>query len=255
MPAEKVSLPREDFTRLFHLFGPSLGLWRGAEIAVLRQEKFPTPVLDLGCGNGLVTSFILPRVDIGLDPDRTALSHAQSLGIYRQVIPSGMEDSQLAPDSLGSIVSNSVLEHIPGIDAVLIAAAQALRPGGKLIFTVPTEDFSCSLLLRGHGYAAQRNRQLQHRNLWPADEWQQRLARAGLKVIKVRPYLRSGWVRTWDALELLQMVSLGKIRLLGRAWRRMPPTLIARLAQRAALIDLSALPPGGGRLVVAEKPG
>jgi SAM-dependent methyltransferase len=253
MHDKKIHLPRQDFSDLFRLFGPSLGLWRGAEIAVLRQQMFPPPVLDLGCGDGLVTSFILPNVEIGLDPDQSALNQAKKLGIYRQVIAAGMENCGLEEGSAGTIVSNSVLEHIPAIDAVLDSVARVLCPGGKLVFTVPTEAFSNSLLFRVPRYAARRNQRLQHLNLWPVAEWQRRLARAGLHIQQVRPYLLSGWVRTWDALELLQLIALGNIRLFGRLWRRLPSAMIDRLAQRAEKIDLSALPPGGGRLVVAEK--
>lgn len=174
-------------------------------------------MLDLGCGDGLVSSFILPKIEIGLDPDQTALDCARRLGIYQEVIAAGMENCQLADHSVGTMLSNSVQEHIPAIDAVLKAAARVLIPRGKLVFTVPTEAFSHNLFIRGQGYAARRNRQLQDLNLWPTLEWQRRLARAGLQIKKVRSYLRPGWVRAWDALELLQMVFLGNIRLFGWA--------------------------------------
>jgi hypothetical protein len=70
----------------------------------------------------------------------------------------------------------------------------------------------------------------------------------------VRPYLHPGWVSTWDALELLQMITLSRQRLFGCIWRGLPPAVIDCMARRAQSIDLSAAAPGGGQLIVAEKP-
>src|SRR5579884_1217065 len=36
---------------LLELQGPSLGLWRAAEIAALREQSFERPILDVGCGD------------------------------------------------------------------------------------------------------------------------------------------------------------------------------------------------------------
>lgn len=250
-------LPEEDFRFLFQMLGPSLGLWRGAEIAALREVTCPPPVLDLGAGDGLVTARVLPRVAIGLDPDRVALRRAGDLGIYERFIGMPVEEANLPPASLGTVISNSVLEHVGRIDAALAAAARALRPGGLLAFTVPTEAFSRWLALPGADYARRRNRHFQHINLWTAEEWSARLEGAGLRVECVRPYLRRGLVRAWDVLELLQMAQVrtprGRARLFGKAWRRLPARWIHALARRAARLDLSAPVPGGGRLIVARK--
>ncbi len=254
MQTKPLYLPESDFRFLFDKFGPSLGLWRAAEIAALREQAFDPPVLDLGAGDGLVTSRVLEQVAIGLDPDEPTLRKAAALGIYLGILPQTIQAADLPPGSLGTILSNSVLEHIPQIDTALAAAARALRPGGRLIFTCPSAAFSHWLVLPTQGYAARRNRHFQHLNLWPVEEWQRRLEQAGLSVECVRPYLRRGWVWTWDALELLQLVYIGQTRLFGRVWRSLPPTWVAALARRAARLDLSAPAPGGGQLIVARKP-
>jgi SAM-dependent methyltransferase len=254
LPAsEPLRLSARDFHALLQQQGPSLGLWRAAEVALLRQQLVQRPVLDLGCGDGLVTSFVLRHAEIGLDPDWEALNQAGARGIYQRLIAAPVAQSGLPDGSIGTVLSNSVLEHVERLDEALHAVGRLLRPGGQLIFTVPSEAFSRWLALPSARYAAWRNRRLQHLNLWTMERWARQLAHAHLEVEQVRPYLRRRLVMIWDMLELLQQIRIGRKRLFGMAWRRLPPKLIRRMARFAARLDLSAPAPGGGRLIVARK--
>ncbi len=253
LPPRPLYLDAATFRSLFTQFGPSLGLWRAAEIAVLRECEYARPILDLGCGEGIVTSHVLSQVEMGLDPGATDLAKAAQRGIYQQVIPMPAEDARLMPASVGTVLSNSVLEHLPRIDAVLEMVARVLRPGGRLIFTVPTEAFSAWLALPVAGYAERRNRALGHLNLWPVERWVQALKRVGLEVREVRPYLRRRLVSLWDLLELGQQVWISRRRLFGLLWRCVPAPALERLAHWAAHLDLASAPPGGGRLIIAQK--
>lgn len=251
--SQRLRLDARDFRTLFEQQGPSLGLWRAAEIAALRARAYERPVLDLGCGDGLVTSRVLPFIDIGLDPDAAALARAHRRLVYGRFVNAPMEQARLPARSVGTVISNSVLEHLPRLDEVLSATARVLRRGGRLVFTVPTEAFSQWLTLPLGRYVRWRNRRLCHLNLWPVPRWAWHLERAGFTVEAVQPYLRRPLVTAWDLLELLQQVWIGQHRLFGLWWRRLPPALMARLAAKAARLDLAAPPPGGGRLIVARK--
>lgn len=242
-----------EFQKLFTQLGPSLGFWRAAEIAALRTQSYQTPILDLGCGDGLITSFVLPRVDIGVDSWATAIEGARRRGLYERLEHRPIEHAPIPPGSVGTILSNSVLEHIADLRTILSVTARLLRPGGRLIFTVPTEAFSRWLMLPLAAYRNWRNDHYEHRNLWPLSRWQHELHLAGFDVVSVKPYLRREMVTAWDSLELLQRVWIGKHRLFSACWRRLPPNLLGRLAQRAARMDLAAPAPGGGRLIVAER--
>lgn len=251
--AGTLHLDAATFRVLLERQGPSLGLWRAAEVAALREQYFADPVLDLGCGDGLVMSLVLPRVAVGLDPNRGALAQAGQRALYARLVDQPAETAPLPAGSVATVVSNSVLEHLPRLDAALAAAARLLRPGGRLLFTAPTEAFGAWLALPLPAYAGWRNRQLGHLNLWSLARWEQRLAAAGLEVVAVRPYLRRPLVALWDTLELLQMVWVGRRRLVSLGWRRISPALMERLARCAARLDLAAAAPGGGRLIVAHK--
>jgi SAM-dependent methyltransferase len=241
------------FQALLERQGPSLGLWRAAEVAALREFQFEHPVLDLGCGDGLITSLVLSQVEIGLDPDKKVLERAARRGIYDRFEPVCAETMQLPAGSIATVVSNSVFEHLPMLDDVLECIAQVLRPGGRLVFTVPTEAFSKCLALPLSRYITWRNRRLVHLNLWPVARWTEHLERVGLHVEEVRPYLRPHLVRAWDTLEMLQHIWIGRRRLIGMMWRRIPRATFEHLAQWAARLDLSSPHPGGGRLIIARK--
>lgn len=249
----KLQLNAPDFRLLFRRLGPSLGLWRAAEIAVFREQHYEHPVLDLGCGDGLVTSFVLDSVDIGLDPDARALQQAATRGIYGELIAERAELASIPDHSIATVISNSVIEHIPNIGSVLLAVHRMLRPGGRFIFTVPTAAFSRWLAVPMDSYARWRNSRLVHLNLWPAGVWDRQLHDAGLTLECVRPYLRRSQVFSWDFLELLQQIWIGRFRLFSLMWKRLPDSAIDRLAERASRMDLSAPLPGGGCLFVARK--
>jgi SAM-dependent methyltransferase len=238
---------------LFRLQGPSLGLWRAAEIAALRRFSYSSPILDLGCGDGLVTSFVLSQVEVGVDPEPEPLRRAAATGIYGHLEQAYIEQAHVPEGEFGTVLSNSVLEHIPDLGPVLRRVNALLRPGGRFVFTVPTERFSDYLSFPFSRYKRWRNRRLQHLNLWPEERWIRQLEGAGFEVEVMLPYLRRPLVLLWDWLELVQQPRLGRARLFGLFWRRLPPRVIAGLAARAAQLDFSSPSPGGGRLVIARR--
>src|SRR5947199_7803650 len=91
------------------------------------------------------------------------------------------EEARLEDESIGTVVRNSVLEHLPRIQAVLETIARVLRPGGRLIFTVPRDVFSRWLALPLTCYATWRNSQPCHINLWSTEGWISQLRQVGLE--------------------------------------------------------------------------
>ncbi len=219
----------------------------------LTQRSLHLDTYTFRCGDGLVTSQVLACVEIGLDPDKHVLERAARQGIYQHFESVTAEEMQLPDASIETVVSNSVLEHLPRLDENLQVIARILRPGGKLVFTSPTEAFSSWLLLPSKRYAAWRNRQLCHLNLWSLEYWRHHLEQVGLEIEEVRPYLQHKHVFLWDLFELLQQIWIGHKRLVGLLWRLIPPAIMDRLAQWASWQNLSSPYPGGGRLIIAHK--
>lgn len=88
-------------------------------------------------------------------------TRVHSLGVYVRLEPSLAEKINVPRASIQTMVSNSVLEHLPRLDTMLRKVVQILRPGGRLVFSVyrSTDLFSGWLLLLVRSYAVWRNRQ------------------------------------------------------------------------------------------------
>jgi SAM-dependent methyltransferase len=120
----------------------ALAIERLIEGHLLREKSFVRPVLDIGCGDGLFASMLFDdKIDEGLDYDVKETARATTAGRYIHVT-TGSATSMPFPDaSFATLFSNSVLEHIPGIEQVMSEAFRVLRPGGVFHFTVPTPRF------------------------------------------------------------------------------------------------------------------
>jgi 2-polyprenyl-3-methyl-5-hydroxy-6-metoxy-1,4-benzoquinol methylase len=100
------------------------------------------PILDVGCGRGYALQDLQAlgcTNVIGIDPDAGQVDFARQLGLA--VTREGDTAGFLAgkPGAYAAILLMDVLEHVPRADqpAFLRAIAGSLRPGGRLICSVP----------------------------------------------------------------------------------------------------------------------
>lgn len=135
-----------------------------------------------------------------MDLDRAALREAHRRRVYRGVVMADGARLPVRSESFGTVVANSVLEHIPPLDAVLDELARVLRPGGRLYLTVPGPKFSegltvarlCDALGFRSGARAYRrlfNRISRHVHVDPAEAWVERLQKRGFSVLFRCSYL------------------------------------------------------------------
>lgn len=169
-------------------------LLRAVEARTYQQFAMPAPLLDVGCGDGhFAAAAFTQQVEVGIDPWFSPVRQAAKSGGYRLVVY-GFGNWLPFPDGhFGSCFSNSVLEHIPDVDAVLREIARVLKPGGLFIFCVPNHQFLKHLSissffdkigLRFLGVAYRRffNRISRHYHCDAPDVWQRRLSEAGFRV-------------------------------------------------------------------------
>jgi SAM-dependent methyltransferase len=202
------------------------------------QDLLPLqePVLDLGCGDGHFASIAFPqRLAAGVDPAAACLGEARERGAY-QLLSRAQGNALPFPDGhFSTVISNSVLEHIPQLDPVLGEVTRVLRPsnpatgqrGGRLIFCVPGDRFAELLffsdLCRGIGweglaqaYERYFNRISRHHHCDGPQIWQQRLAAAGLEMADSFCYFSWRATHALDLGHYLGVPSLVAKKLFGR---------------------------------------
>ncbi|MBN1246290.1 MAG: methyltransferase domain-containing protein [Anaerolineae bacterium] len=277
--------PTHDYLPLLlnqYWFAPPVGLWRAIELRILATESFARPVLDLGCGDGLITQVLFegePPIEMGFDPWLSQVRKAPATGAYNAVQQAQGAAMPYRDSYFGTVLSNSVVEHIPDLEPVLLEAARVLRPEGRLILTVPSDAFR--RLLAGYrdrvavadlegaeAYASEIDAWLEHHRYPSPEAWKMMLASAGLALVRARYYVVPQAVAVWDRANtafgvretgrpaLFRWAASPRLRRLGyQRWIRQ--WVVRRLSRRWRGVYEMDVPEGGvggGLLVVGEKP-
>ncbi|MFZ6029400.1 MAG: class I SAM-dependent methyltransferase [Chloroflexota bacterium] len=166
-------------------------LLRAVEARFYEEIELPRPILDVGCGDGHFAQLTFDhRLDVGVDPWGPPIKEAVKRGIYGLTIQGDAAQTPFPNATFGSAMSNSVLEHIPHVEAVLKETARVLKPGAPFAFCVPNHQFLSTLSV-GRGldrvklhpladaYRSFFNRISRHEHSDPPEVWQRRLEEAG----------------------------------------------------------------------------
>ena len=277
--------PARDYLTLMlnqYWFAPPVALWRAIELRTLAAAPFTRPILDLGCGDGLIAEVLFagePPVDAGFDPWLEQVRKAPKTGAYRGVQQASGNAMPYPDAQFATLVSNSVLEHIPHLEPVLRESARVLQPGGCLLVTVPSDAFRA--LLAGYrdrqaagdadaaeAYAADVDRILEHHRYPSPDQWERLLAPAGLALREARYYIPPDVEALWDEANraygihpegnpLFRWLVSPRLRTLGyqRIVKRWVVRRLSRRWRNAYEMDVPADGVGGGLLILAEKVG
>jgi SAM-dependent methyltransferase len=173
---------------------------RSVEGRLMSQVDLPQPILDVGCGDGHFASVTYDHpVDIGIDPSIRPLREASRRSAYRLLVQANGVGLPFETASFASAISNSVLEHIPPLDAVLAEVGRVLRQGAPFAFTVPNPGYRSELSLprvlrriglRGvaQGYEDWFMWMSRTKNLLNEQEWKEKLATAGFVIERTLRY-------------------------------------------------------------------
>jgi SAM-dependent methyltransferase len=209
------------------------GLLRAVEASLLHDIRLPEPVLDLGCGDGHFGSVAFDGpTTAGVDPSMTSLREAKRFQAYRLLVAAAGQHLPFADGAFASAFSNSVLEHIPPLQEVLNELGRVVRPGGKLVFTVPNPGYLEYLSLRawpsrlglrrvGSAYAEWFRVVTRTVNLEWEEQWQARLELAGFALVRSTRYFPPRALRVLEWGHYFGLPSLVSRKLTGR-WILMP---------------------------------
>lgn len=100
-------------------------------------------VLDVGCGDGARTLSNLPPSSIGLDISRAGLKLAKERLPEARLLQAEMSTVPLVDDAVDAVVAYHAVFHVPRAEHPNVYAefARVLRPGGRLLMTLPSGRF------------------------------------------------------------------------------------------------------------------
>jgi predicted TPR repeat methyltransferase len=113
-------------------------------------------VLDAGCGTGLCGPLVAPyaRSLTGVDLSEKMLAQAREKQVYDTVVQMELTAYlRSRPAAFDAIVSADTLVYFGDLDDAMAAAAEALRPGGMIVFTLEraVADSASDFHLETHG--------------------------------------------------------------------------------------------------------
>jgi SAM-dependent methyltransferase len=204
-------------------------LLRAVEGRFYQDIDLPAPILDVGCGDGHFAAMALAAQPpmVGVDPWWPPLREAARRKVYRAAIQASGARLPFPGAHFASVVSNSVLEHIPDLDPVLAEIHRVMQPGGQFVFCVPGHNFLPFLSvsrglrragLRGLGAAYERffNRISRHYRTDDPAVWARRLDCAGFGVERAWTYFSRGALATLEWGHYFGVPSVVAKKLTGR---------------------------------------
>jgi len=260
-------------------FAPPVALWRAIELRAIDALDYDHPLLDLGCGDGLIGEVLFGQqeaADVGIDPWADQLHRAADLGVYGH-LDQGVGDAlPYVNGHFSTVLSNSVLEHIREVEPVLHEVARVLRPGGHFIFTVPSDVFRQMLdgyirhaeagdLQGAEAYASAIDQRLAHHHYHAPAEWESLLSEAGMTLLKTEYYIPEQVERYWDRVNnrygvnqrtsAWRVLASPRLRALGYQGlvRRLVVSCLSRRWRSYYEMDVKPGSKGGGLLVVAQR--
>jgi SAM-dependent methyltransferase len=170
---------------------PEPWAWERRRALLLAEARPGERVLDLGCGAG---RFVAALRDAGADPVGVELAEA-ALERARRTAP-GADLRLVAPDgslpldhgSVDLVWCSEVLEHVPDTAHLLLEVRRVLRPGGRLLATVPFHGRVKAALIAIARFDAHFDPLGGHVRFYTRSSLTATLERSGFDAVRVRPW-------------------------------------------------------------------
>lgn len=146
---------------------------------------------------------------MSIDNSNLDLAKAGNIGKYKKLILADARNMPFKNNSFQTVISISVIEHIPKTDQVLKEVNRVLIKQGMFIFTTPRKDFTKLLffprLLRilhlnllARYYENAINKIFKHFSLYSESEWKKLLTKNRFRVEKIEANIGESVAILWD---------------------------------------------------------
>jgi 2-polyprenyl-3-methyl-5-hydroxy-6-metoxy-1,4-benzoquinol methylase len=212
-------------------------------------------ILEVGCGSGMFAAFLPEGCEYrGLEFNGEAIRKARERGL--QVDDTNVESLAAAvPGTFDIVCAFQVLEHVANPSALLSCAASLVKPGGRIVISVPSEDS-----YMGHELNNLLNMPPHHVTRWRDAALVAAGKQAGLNVIQVEhePLSALHVPHYARAMVLASLAKLGiRLPLISRfAVSRMVRWPIALIARPIGWVASTRRPSihGHSAIAIYEKP-
>ncbi|MEX0808726.1 MAG: class I SAM-dependent methyltransferase [Dongiaceae bacterium] len=164
-------------------------------------------ILDLGCGDGVLTEKLVARgaIVVGVDASAEQIAAAQGRGLDARV----MDGARLAFDRpFDAVFSNAALHWMRDPDAIIQGVARALKPSGRFVGEFGGKDNVSAIVNALAAVLGRRGIDAAALNPWyfpDKGEYRMRLQRHGFVVERIERFARptplpgeiEGWLETF----------------------------------------------------------
>jgi ubiquinone/menaquinone biosynthesis C-methylase UbiE len=170
---------------------PEPWAWRRRRALLLAEARPGERVLDLGCGAG---RFVAALAAAGAEPVGVELAQAALDRAARNAPGADLrlleDDGSLPLDhaSVDLVWCSEVLEHVADTAHVLLEARRVLRPGGRLLVTVPFHGRVKGALIAFARFDAHFDPLGDHLRFYTRTSLAATLRDAGFEAVRVRPW-------------------------------------------------------------------
>jgi len=202
---------------------------RPLEAMLFHQHKrfLRSPVLDFGCGDGFFAHLVYGKnkIQIGLEVANSPRVHeAEKRNVYKKILLYDGVSVPLKSNSVQTVISNCVFEHIPRISQSVEEIYRILKKDGYCITSVMTSDWSRMMWgtkFFGKKYAEWLNSRQEHESLFSRKQWGKLFRKAGFKIVEEIGYVDEKTAKWFDLFHYLSLPSLITYKLFKR-WVLLP---------------------------------
>lgn len=220
----------------------------GEPVLQLLAAKAGERVLDLGCGDGVLTERLsrMGSEVVGVDSSAEQIAAAQARGLDARVLSGEALDYHAEFDA---VFSNAALHWMRDADAVIHGVFRALRPGGR--FVAECGGYGCVGKIRGALNAALARRGVDGEALEPwyfpsTEDYGARLQQAGFVVRSIAliprptplPTGLAGWLETFAQTQLAAVPSAQRAALIAEVCAQLESELHGEAGYRADYVRL-----------------